>query len=84
MQVDQHGGRALVVERVVDDDRRLGGERAAEPAMRQESGRRQLPELPVELGGRRVAGGEHAHAAVLRPGLGDQPRRDLERLAQCV
>ena len=80
MQIDQHRGRALVLERMIDDDRRFGRERASQPAMRQEAGRRPKPQQPSELVGRARAVGQHAHAAMLRPRLGDELRGDLEAI----
>src|SRR5207248_5667424 len=40
IEIDEHCGGALVVEDMVDDDRRFGGERASKLAMRQEPGGR--------------------------------------------
>ena len=62
-------------------DRRLARERAGEPAMRQERSAGCSPQQAVERIGGRGVGREHAHAAVRCLRLGDDARRDVERVA---
>jgi len=80
VKVDQHGGRPLVLQAVIDDDRRLDGERTAKPAMGKESGRRPEPEEPPESRGGFLAVGQHANASVIGPRFRHESRRDLESI----
>ena len=63
---------------MIDDDRRLGRERAREPAVREETRCRKQPQEAAERGGRFLAVGQHTNAAVLGPRLRHESRRDLE------
>src|SRR6185437_2927019 len=81
MQVDENGRRPGVIEGLVDPDRRLGRDRTFHPAMRQKRQRRIEPQQAIERAGRFRVGCEHADVAVHPPGLGDELRDKLQRLA---